>query len=223
LEEPEVPRDYLDEKNETEAFEFLAARTDREIERLLDLYGPEIDSTIKDNPCNLGLYLKLRTDGVPAVWAAGRACRTFARRVNSDGAFHEHARRRMESWPEWQKKRYFKMAAAAGINTHGKYHMSGLGAPDDPQAWVSGPDDVLDVAKRRNLSVEGHVKHEGYEVPATQIPLAPDLADEMCQVEMSRDPALAERCRKSSGEFQRLRGLVTEKYGTPRSKLAART
>ncbi len=214
--------DHLDRKNEADAKAFLARHTDDELSALLNLYASEYDPVIWDSNLRLALYLKLREEGAAEVWAKGRACRTFARRTNSDGAFHEHARRRMQNWPKWRKDAYFKMAKEAGISTHGKYHVSGIGPPEDPEAWVSGPEDIRDVAKRRNLTVTGHVNHEGQPMPAKVTPLADDLVDEMVQQEMKADPSVAERCRRSSGELSRLRGLVREKYGPRASALGRR-
>jgi hypothetical protein len=216
-------RDILDKLNEQQAVDFLESQTTEHLDFVLEKYSHEITPDMWADDIKLGLYLKLREDGVPPVWAAGRACRTFARRVNSDGAFHEHARRRMEGWSSWQKKKFFAMAKQAGISTQGKYHITGIGPADDPAAWVSGPDDILAVAKQRNLTVEGHVNHQGHTMAPQVTPLASDLVDRMCEHEMAMDGAVAERCRKSEVERRRLREIVTEKYGQKRSVLARRT
>ena len=47
------------------------------------------------------------------------------------------------------------MAKQAGVTTRGKQYMSGLARyPGDPQAWVSDRNDIVRVAKKRNLAVE---------------------------------------------------------------------
>lgn len=80
--------DKLDELNARQASDFLASKTDLQLKRLLTKYAAELDETIRSDMVKLGMYLKLREEGVPAVWAKGRACRNFARRANKIGRAH---------------------------------------------------------------------------------------------------------------------------------------
>ena len=190
-----------------------------ELRHALDKYSDEIDAEMRRDELVLWYYIMLREQGAEPVWAAGSACGKMARMSNSDGAFHEHARHRMEHMPAWQQKKYFAAAKASGINIQGKYFMSGLGAPDNPDAWQADPDGVLEVCKRRNLTCEGHVNHQGTEMPPKQVALADDLVDEMVRHECRQDESLNQKCRKDQAELTRLRGLVKEKYGRPKSKM----
>jgi len=210
----------LREQMEKRITEWATGKSMALLSRIRDKYKDEPDARRLDID-QFWYYAMLREDGCPPWLAAGNAAGQMARMKNSAGAFHEHARQRMENMPEWQKKAYFEKARKAGINTHGKYHMSGLGPPDDPQAWVHDPDDVKAVCKERNYTCEGMVSHEGHEVPPKQVPLADDLVDEMVRHECRENPDLNEKCRRDRKELSRLRGLVTEKYGRPKSKLTA--
>ena len=207
------------ERMEREVCDFFRDLSDDAIRLLIDKYDPEFDSEMQGDELVSGYYVMLREQGAEPVWAAGSACGKMARMSNSDGAFHEHARHRMEHMPAWQQKKYFAAAKAAGINIQGKYFMSGLGAPDNPDAWQADPDGVLEVCKRRNLTCEGQVNHQGYETAPKQVALADDLVDEMVRHECRQDESLNQKCRKDQAELTRLRGLVKEKYGRPKSKM----
>ncbi len=74
----------------------------------------------------------------------------------------------LETMPSHQAKYITREAKAAGIDISGKFYMSGLADKrgwTDPEAWVSGRDDVLRVAKKRNLNVEGQVNHKAIDLP----------------------------------------------------------
>lgn len=50
---------------------------------------------------------------------------------------------------------------AAGGSTAGKVYLGGLAEyPGDPRAWVSGKDDIKQLAKERNYQIDGMVKHK---------------------------------------------------------------
>ena len=56
----------------------------------------------------------------------------------------------------------FLIAHRAGINTHGKWYEPCLAdsrGAADPEAWISGLDDAMAVAKKRNLDLHGRVRH----------------------------------------------------------------
>lgn len=78
----------------------------------------------------------------------------------------------------------------------GKKWISQLGPKSDPEAWVTGPDDVSDVCKRRGYSCEGMVRVKGpnYEVPDNQ-PYKPSdaiIAQEARNM-IAMDPGLASK------------------------------
>ncbi len=104
---------------------------------------------------------------------------------------------------------YIRRAHAGGVNPHGKVYMSNLAdkrGPGDPEAWVSGVDDVKRVCVER-----------GHGCEALGIPLqerAPDtgpaLADDIVQEAMAgytQDPG-------SPKDPRELREKIIEKHGT---------
>jgi len=64
------------------------------------------------------------------------------------------------------RKHLLDEAAHAGVSISGKTYCSGLARyPNDPGAWVSGRDDVLDKVKRNGWSCEGNVNYKPAETP----------------------------------------------------------
>ena len=66
----------------------------------------------------------------------------------------------LDDMPVHQAKRMLGEAKQAGINTTGKFYMSGLAdkrGASDPMAWVSTVGEIKEVAKARNLEVKGIV------------------------------------------------------------------
>lgn len=198
--------------DEQEAEQFCRELGDGGLRELLDVYCEEVGPDVMEDEVILARYLKMRQQGVSHVFARMSACRRASGAKGTDRAFDEHARARMNGMSESD----LRIAQAAGIQTQGKFHMSGLGPLDDPKSWVSDTNDIRQVCMERNYSCEGHVNHQGVEVPPRQIDLAPDLVDEMVQQEFLEDPALAQKVKRSPRELDRLRHLVREKYGRSR-------
>lgn len=203
---------------DSQVVEWAESKSEEELRTLLDEYAGEMDVELREDWFAQWFYIMLRQEGTAPVWAAMTATGHGTRMNNSEGAFFEHARKRMENWSPWQKKSHHEAARKAGISTQGKVHVGGLGAPDNPDSWVSGTDDIRAVAKKRNLTIKGHINHQGQAVPPKHVPLAPDLVEEMVSHERSQDPDLDRRCSRDETALRRLRGLVTEKYGVPASK-----
>lgn len=198
--------------DEQEANEFLAMAGDS-IRDLVDRYIVEVSEDLANDTVAFARYMKFREGGVAHVWALMAACRQASGSSGTDRAFDEHARQRMMNMPKWQQENYLKRAKEAGIATQGKFHVGGLGAPDDPRAWVSDTHDIRRQCKERNLSCEGHIKIQGTPVPPRRVDLAPDLVEEMVQHECEADPSLAAKVRKDGKAMDGLRHLVREKYG----------
>lgn len=111
-------------------------------------------------------------------WALMVATQTPPGTRGTDRAFMEG--RLNDQWlddmPRRQAERILSDARAVGINPNGKTYVGGLAdkrAHQDPEAWVDSTADVLRVAKKRNLTVEGIVNHKG-----TQIPQKPPALNE---------------------------------------------
>lgn len=204
--------------DEQEAERFLKGVGPAKVKWLLDQYADDITYELREDEVLLARYLKMRSEGGEHVWALMAACRKAAGSKGSDRAFEEHARQRMASMSKMEQDLCLKEAEKAGINTHGRYHMSGLGPPSDPQAWVSDTHDVLKVCKERNYTCSGHVNYKGVEVPPVNPGLAPDLVDEMVAAECQENPALAQKVRQSPKHLSNLRHLVREKYGPSRKR-----
>jgi hypothetical protein len=206
------------EKMVQEVEEFFKDSDDATVRNTIDSYRSDMDAEIAEDWLKTLYYVMLRMQGTEHVWASMSACRKCGRQKGSDTAFWEHARSRMENMSPYMRNLLLDKAAKAGISTTGKFHMGGLGPPDDPKAWVSDTSDIKKVCVERNYSCEGHVNHEGTEVPPKQIPLADDLIDEMVQLEREVNPDTDAKCKRDPREIDRLKKLVVEKYAPPKSK-----
>ena len=203
---------------------FLAGKTNEEIDGLYKKYFAELSCQveIREDEIAVACYMSYREGGAEPVWAAMSAARKGVAQMKSTASFCEHARRRMSGMGQMMRDMTFGQAKEAGIDTHGKYHMSGLGPASDPKAWVSGPDDVRAVCKERNLTSTGMVNYQGSTKDPEFVELADDVIDEVAYEEMMLDPVLREKCTKQPRELMRLRGHIKEKYGTPKSQRPTR-
>jgi hypothetical protein len=69
----------------------------------------------------------------------------------------------LDSMPKLSAQWMVKEAKAAGINISGKYYCGGLADKrgwKDPEAWVSSSDDVVRVAQKRRLVVQGALNYD---------------------------------------------------------------
>jgi hypothetical protein len=158
---------------------------------------------------------KMVADGQGVEFAAMCALQQPPGSKNTDRAFQDGARRRMENMGAKTKDALLGAAQKAGINTAGKFYVGGLGRAQDPSAWVSTAQDVLDVCKKKNLNCEGVVNHKATfrDAPPPDVKLAPDLVREFAANAMDADPGLAERCKRSKSARQELAERVIEKHG----------
>ena len=185
---------------------------------LLDLYEKyesELDAEIRQDEFTLARYFMYRENGQSPRFAAIAACQRAPGTKGSDRAFNEHARRRMDRMHATNQERILGIAKRAGINTQGKYYVGGLGRYNDPAAWVSTTDDILSVAKARNLNVEGSVNHTATPVgPPKKVRLAEDLIEDQ-MAHYLQDPREREKAKKTGG-LAALRDKVIEKHGAPK-------
>jgi len=132
-----------------------------------------------------------------------------------DRVFCEQARHRMETMNPMNRDGIIEIAKKAGINIQGKFYCGGLGAYDDQAAWVSCADDVLAVARERDLTVTGAVNHEGSELlPPKSVPLAEDIIQDFEQKYAATDPKLRENLKKKPTKTRReLREKIIAKHG----------
>lgn len=166
----------------------------------------------------VSLYERLLSEGYTHRWAEMCALQKPPGVKGADRTFME--RRANQEWlddmPPEQARRILRDAKGAGINTSGKFYMSGLAdkrGPADPAAWVDSIADVKKVAAARNLTVRGVVEHQGTPMPPPPPkPLSERLTKEMMAHERATNPSLK---AKKDGE---VREMVVAKYGRNKKK-----
>lgn len=148
-------------------------------------------------------YLAMIADGQTERWAEMAALQQAPGSTGTDREFMHgrNAGEFLNDMPARQARYITREAKAAGIDISGKYYMAGLADSrgwKDPNAWVSGRDDVLRVAKKRNLNLTGQVNHKADPVPKKKSKgLSDRIVNELAkkQVGMSRSEAI-ERVRE---------------------------
>jgi hypothetical protein len=129
----------------------------------------------------------------------------------TDRAFNEGRlnQQQFDDMPKLMARRILREAAAVGINTNGKQYCAGLAdkrAYCDPEAWIDSTSDIVRVARKRNLSVEGIVTHKGTPVP----PKREVLSEGIIKEEMRRYRRLHPGKKKED-----LRHMIIEKHAHP--------
>ena len=179
-----------------------------------DACGPEARS----------LFDRLIREGKTPEAAAMYACQQAPGTRNTDRAFCQGQRRKMEGMSPLVGGMLHRTAAKAGINTAGKYYMSGIGKATDPAAWVTCAEDLLTVAKARNLNIEGVINRKAVETAPVIKPsekVAPDIVNRLARKAIEADPALREKVSNSPRARQELREKIIEKHG--RKKFTKKT
>ncbi len=144
-------------------------------------------------------------------------------RVN-DQAFVRSAFRRMNTMHAGNREKILARAKAAGINTHGKAYCGQLGRYDNPMAWCSTADDVLESCKRQNLSSTGAVEYKAPvdERPVQGVPLAADIVKREARRMVSKDPELAAKLKEGRVKKQEVVERVVAKHGKKRLTFSGR-
>lgn len=154
--------------------------------------------------------------GNAPVLAHMLACRQAPLMGQSDRSFCESQHQKMAGMSTQQRQAMVEIARRAGINTDGKFYVSGLGTYNDPTAWCSTIEDARTaLAMKPHLNATGLVTKTATlrpEGPPQRKLLADDLAAEMIGKEMHDDPALAEKVRKGKVRHGDLRAMVEDKY-----------
>lgn len=157
-----------------------------------------IDDEMREaGPDIFQFYLDLIAAGSTPVMAHMLASRRGPEARNTDKSFCSGAQRRMSTMNQDMRKEMLKRAHKAGVKTEGKYFVGGLGRYEDQKAWVSGADDVLRVAKERNLNVEGVINHKAQKLD--QPPPKKRMAEDVMQARLAKyaqDPQVAEKLKK---------------------------
>ncbi len=129
----------------------------------------------------------------------------------TDRAFNEGRlnQQQFDDMPKKMAQRILREAAAVGINTTGKQYCAGLAdkrAYCDPEAWIDSTADIVRIARKRNLSVEGVVNHKGTPVPPKRAVLSEGIIKEEMQYYRKLHPG-----RKKED----LRQMIIEKHAHP--------
>lgn len=139
----------------------------------------------------------------------------------SDREFNKKARERMNATPWKYMRSIVEIAKRAGINTNNKFYCGGLGRYNDPDAWVSTNDDVIAVAKKKNLKVSGAVNHTPGSPRTREFKvLAEDILQDKIRRSCEANPELADKVSKSPKALAELREQLIEKHAGKRSKEA---
>lgn len=177
-------------------------------------YIPE--EVLNHGPGAVALYQQIIANGETERWATMCALKSPPGSRNTDRAFCEGQRRKMDNMASLTRRRLVETAKAAGIQTDGKFYMSGLGGHTNPAAWVSSAEDVITSCKVQNKGVEGVLNYKvprPNEAPPKAVPLAEHLIQEFSVKELKADPVLAEKVRKNPKAKGALRERVIAKYG----------
>lgn len=189
---------------------YLLANWETQVKR----YSAEMDAEIRDSLVKTALYTLYRNTGIDPVLSAMNACRRAPGAANTDRHFGEKSRHRMNTMGQRNLDKILKLAHDAGVKTQGKVYVGGLGKYTDQHAWVSSADDVLAVAKQRNLTVSGAVNHQGtaFNEPPKKVPLAPDIVQRHVNKILHSEPETAERIKKKPNLLRELKERVIAKH-----------
>lgn len=168
-------------------------------------------------------YLRLLSEGQSPTMAHMLAMRQAPMMGGSDRTFNEGARYRMNNMAPKMRAHIIKQAESAGISTSGKYYVGGLGRYNNPDAWVSTADDILDVAKRRpELTLSGSIKRKGNaesKPPLKKKKLADDIAARLMTDIIKAEPKTKESLKNGKMKPQELHERVVAKYGNPKGEI----
>lgn len=125
----------------------------------------------------------------------------------------------MSDASSFRQKKILAAARKAGIDPSAKVHISGLGPPSDPSAWVDSKADILRVCQAKGKVCESDDPALNYEPPAAppkaEIALAPDIVDGFVRQRLAQDGALREKVKKNPKLLKEVRAAVTEKHAPP--------
>lgn len=150
----------------------------------------EIDLPIEiasANPSAQAHYRQMIRDGQSERFAIMCSLQIAPGAKGTDRAFMEGRmnNQQFDGMPTRQANYVIRDARKAGINISGKHYVAGLADKRrwcDPEAWVSSNDDILKVAKKRQLTVTGSVNYD----PPVQPPKRVKLNERIVKREVAR-------------------------------------
>lgn len=198
--------------------EWLNNLTPEDLDDLEGRYLVEMATDIKEDAYRVALYMFSREQGQTPRFAEMAASQSAPGTKGTDRAFNQNARARMENMTPEVRSRILKRAKQAGVDTAGKFYVSGLGKYHDQRAWVSTVDDIRDVAKANpHLSLNGIVNQEGRQTKEIKkVELAEDLVQELMGTYL-QNPKEREAAKKHNG-MAALREKVIARHGAKARK-----
>ena len=129
------------------------------------------------NPSAQAHYRQMIKDGQDERFAIMCALQVAPGAKGTDRAFMEGRmnNQQLGDMPTYQANYMIRDATKAGISISGKHYCAGLADKRgwrDPHAWVSSSDDVLRVAKERQLTVTGAVNYDPPVQPPKRVKLS---------------------------------------------------
>jgi hypothetical protein len=159
-------------------------------------------------------YAAMVAAGESPRMAAMCASRQMAAVQKTDTEFARRERARMLDMSDETREAIVDVAKKAGINTHGKVYNGQLGKYNDPHAWVSTTSDVREVAKRKQLKVEGMVNIDARDPDALRkVSMAPDIKRRLVKQYRASNPGLDAKCRSNPAVAKELEKRVVETHG----------
>lgn len=200
--------------------DWLSDLTPSSLNELEGSYLQEMASDIKEDAYKVALYMFSREQGQTARFAEMAASQSAPGTKGTDRAFNQNARARMEGMTPEVRSRILKRAKQAGVDTTGKFYVSGLGKYHEQQAWVSTVDDIKEVAKANpHLTLSGIVNQEGRQTKEIKkVDLAEDLVQELMGTYL-QNPKEQEAAKRRNG-MAALREKVIARHGAKARKRA---
>lgn len=166
------------------------------------------DEVASLHPDAQAIYFNSVANGTSPQMAIGFATRQAPSMKGSDRTLNQTQRRRMERMNPENRKAIVEIAEKAGIRTHGKFYVGGLGRYNDPGAWVSTYDDAIATCRRKNLTAESIVYHKGTPEEPKKKALGDDIVQDFVQKELAADPKLQEKVKKNPKKIQEIKEKV---------------
>jgi len=164
-------------------------------------------------------YYTMVANGQSPRFALMCACQQAPGTRYTDRTFNVERHQVMNEMKPKMRDKYLQQARKAGISTQGKYYVGALGRPTDARAWVSTVDEATAVCRAKNLTADGIVKHNGWEVPPKRKRLADNLRDAYVRERLSQDVPLAAKCASDPREMRRVQDEVVDRHGSSRSSI----
>jgi hypothetical protein len=193
--------------------------TDKDLERWR-MSAPQVEQTFHEafRDCTddqLEIFATSMEKGSSPRFALLCAMQQAPGTRHSDRTFNAERMDHMRSMHPKQRAAYLARAKQAGISTQGKFYVGGLGAPTDPEAWVSTVDDAKEVAKRKNLTASGLFENQGVAQGPKRVRMADDVRDRLVAARLKADPKARDRVARNPDHIRKIQGQVVDRHSRP--------